>query len=140
MPSEQEKVADTMYDLGRMSEMSAFMDHEIQRFIVLLQQVPDPEARALIFKACGPQLPEFLEMAEHFRGLGVGFMRLNESVDRLLKEGLAAAAAEAARRDAEPQEVVETPPALTPSQIDPVFAEGLRQIRAAQQQGEPEPE
>lgn len=137
MPADEEKVADIMYDVNRLSEMSAFMDHEIQRFVVLIQSVPDPEARALIFKACGPQLPKFLEMAEQFRGMGVGFMRLNESVDRLLKEGLAAAAEQVAKGQTYHEEI-ETPPALSPSQVDPVFAEGYRQLRESQQRGQDE--
>lgn len=136
MPTEQGNANDIMYDVSRLSEMSAFLDHEIQRFIVLLQSVPDSEARALIFKACGPQPPQFLEMAEQFRGMGVGFMRLNESVDRLLKEGLASAAKEAAQQAPSLEEQIDGKPTLTPSQVDPIFAEGLLQVREQQGQNE----
>ena len=136
MPDEQkDPTADVLYDVGRMSEMSAFMDHEVQRLVVLLKMAPDAEARALIFKACGPQLPKFLEMAEQFRGMGVGFMRLNEAIDRLLKEGLLP---EAQSREVLDEQVDGRGPPLSPSQIDPVFAEGIRQMRESQDPGNDE--
>ena len=81
-----EKTDDVLYDLGRLAENSAVMDHEIQRLVVLLRSAPDKEIREYIIKAWGPEPPDFLVIAEDCRKMAIAFLRLNEAVDRFLRE------------------------------------------------------
>lgn len=125
--AEEDTLTEVLYDIDRMAETSALLDHEVQRFVVLLRSAPNDEARALILKACGPELPRFLEMAEEFRKTGISFLHLNEAISRLLEEGIGSDF-----RSVQDRPTNEGSKPLTPQQIDPVFAEGLRQLKEAQ--------